>query len=517
MPLMEEIKMSKYDFEVDLSLNSSTGMILDKIPEGATVLEFGCAAGRMTRYMQEVLSCKVYIVELEQTAFAVARQYAVDGLCDDIMNYRWAEQFGGVRFDAILFADVLEHLPDPVQVVRCASTLLKDTGSIYISLPNITHNDVILKACGERFDYTSTGLLDDTHIHFWGLENLEKLAADSGMTLRSVEATYCDTGATEQFSQRGPRDSVLLENLLKTRTGGEIYQFVIALDQNSAQETQIRLRKPALKSHLYLDTGSDFNAKEIVAFAAEYDGAGKYIAHYELRDVSGLRRIRFDPVEFQGCILKNLTVSQNGEPLHLNCPDGLAVEDGILLPGLDPMVYTNELHSEGSVTVHAEILLWGEQYLKLLETAYAHNSRALESKCAALDDVRGSLERTTAALEQTRGEVTNCHRQIADLHLLRQEDHRAFAGKEASYENRIAGLNGEIDRYRRDIGSYIVLVNQKDMYAMTLEKEVQYYAQLPVVKVWVFLGRVCRDARDFAGRILRGLKRRVKRLLGKGE
>ena len=68
--------MSKYDFEIDLSENTSTGIILGDIREGSVVLEFGCATGRMTRYMKEQLSCRVYIVEYEQKAFDVAVQYA---------------------------------------------------------------------------------------------------------------------------------------------------------------------------------------------------------------------------------------------------------------------------------------------------------------------------------------------------------------------------------------------------------------------------------------------------------
>lgn len=524
MFLMEEIKMSKYDFEVDLSLESSTGMILNKIPEGAVVLEFGCAAGRMTRYMREALSCQVYVVELDKGAYETARQYAVDGLCDDIMNFRWAEQFRGTAFDAVIFADVLEHLPAPEKVLAEAAKLLKDTGSIYISLPNITHNDILLKAWAERFDYTSTGLLDDTHIHFWGLENLEKLAKGSGMTLRGVEATYCATGATEQFARTEKQAGRLLENILKTRVGGEIYQFVVTLDKNPAAGEVPSLRVPSIKSHIYLDTGSDFNANEIIAFSSNYAGDGCYTAHYELRDIPGLRRIRFDPVEFQGCILRNLTISQNGEPLHLNCPGAAALEDGILLPGEDPMVYTNEITGNGPVTVQAEILLWGERYLKLLETVYISNSRALDTKrmeldqtCNALDQTRSALEQTGMALDRTLEEVESCRRQIGELHLLRQEDHRSFARKEASYEARIAGLNGEIDQCRRDLGSYILLVNQKDMYAMALEKELQYYTGLHVVKLWLFLGRTYRKLRNFLGRAFRGVKRRVKRLLGREE
>ena len=60
--------MSKYDFEIDLSPNSSTGRILNKLRPGSVVLEFGCATGRMTRYMKEALGCQVYIVEYERTA-----------------------------------------------------------------------------------------------------------------------------------------------------------------------------------------------------------------------------------------------------------------------------------------------------------------------------------------------------------------------------------------------------------------------------------------------------------------
>ena len=71
--------MSKYDFEIDLSPTTSTGIILNKIQKGSVVLEFGCATGRMTRYMKEALGCDVYIVEYEASAFEKAKVYAKDG------------------------------------------------------------------------------------------------------------------------------------------------------------------------------------------------------------------------------------------------------------------------------------------------------------------------------------------------------------------------------------------------------------------------------------------------------
>lgn len=37
------------------------------VQPNSTVLEFGCANGRMTKYMYENLDCNVYILEYEET------------------------------------------------------------------------------------------------------------------------------------------------------------------------------------------------------------------------------------------------------------------------------------------------------------------------------------------------------------------------------------------------------------------------------------------------------------------
>ena len=221
--------MSKYDFKVDLSENTSTGLILKKIGRGSTVLEFGCATGRMTRYMQEHLHCKVYIVEIDPDAYKTASQYAADGVCGDIMNMEWKKKFSDIRFDHILFADVLEHTLNPDLVIREASGLLAPDGNIIFSIPNITHNDIILKAINNHFDYTNIGLLDNTHIHFWGLENIKDFAERNGLHTYNIEATYCETGYTEQYNGELRDTSEILLNILNERLCGTVYQFVITI------------------------------------------------------------------------------------------------------------------------------------------------------------------------------------------------------------------------------------------------------------------------------------------------
>jgi 2-polyprenyl-3-methyl-5-hydroxy-6-metoxy-1,4-benzoquinol methylase len=51
----------------------------------------------------------------------------------------------GEDFDCILFPDVLQHLPDPISVVRNFLNLLRTSGSIIISVPNFHYPPIVRK------------------------------------------------------------------------------------------------------------------------------------------------------------------------------------------------------------------------------------------------------------------------------------------------------------------------------------------------------------------------------------
>lgn len=456
-----KVEMSKYDFEVDLSQNSSTGMLLSKIPAGASVLEFGCAAGRMTRYMKEDLGCQVCIVEYDRGAYEKALEYAQDGLCDDIMNFSWAEKFADRKFDIILFADVLEHLTAPEQVLSRAAEFLKDNGLICASVPNITHNDILLKASQERFDYMSTGILDDTHVHFWGMENLKELADRSGLHLARVEGTWCRTGDSEQAVE-DPEQSILLANILRKRQCGEAYQFVLTFEKNGTGATEYCFREPAIQSCIYMNTGSGFNPREFIMVESEYSGQGIYRLRHVLRDTENLCAVRFDPVEDQGCIVRKCSITQGRKELPLLFSDGPEMTEGRLLAGKDPSVCASVQPGGEPVVIEAEFILSGEEYLERLEREYL--------SIVAPEGV----------------------------------DHPA----------------NEKEQLARDVSAYMCLTNKKEEDVIRLEQEneslrsqrdsywasLEYYRNLRVVRL-----------RAFAVRVARGVLRRVKRVLGRGE
>ncbi|GAF21914.1 glycosyltransferase [Bacillus sp. JCM 19047] len=56
---------------------------------------------------------------------------------------------------------------DPWEVLKAASTLLKPSGSIYASIPNVGHITIMEQLLSGTWTYTESGLLDKTHFRFF--------------------------------------------------------------------------------------------------------------------------------------------------------------------------------------------------------------------------------------------------------------------------------------------------------------------------------------------------------------
>jgi SAM-dependent methyltransferase len=93
-------------------------------------------------------------------------------------------------FDAVVFADVLEHLVDPWRVLREASALLSPQGVVVASIPNVQNLDVIRRLLTGRFEYCERGLLDRGHLRFFTLRSIHGLFAQAGLTIRHVGRVY---------------------------------------------------------------------------------------------------------------------------------------------------------------------------------------------------------------------------------------------------------------------------------------------------------------------------------------
>lgn len=222
----------KYKYD-SFDPNHSQGKIVAQIKPNSKVLECGCATGYMTKYMKEMLNCQVSIIEYDESGFMEALQYASDGICCDLSLTDWYEKYRNYRFDYILFADVLEHLIDPLAVLKKATSLLNDSGSILVSLPNVGHNDIVKKLIDGNWDYTPLGLLDNTHVHFFAINNLEDFFAEAGLKIVLKDCTTVGTSYTEQYSNTQYCSDPVIDDIFKRRPEGEIYQFVLTLQKET--------------------------------------------------------------------------------------------------------------------------------------------------------------------------------------------------------------------------------------------------------------------------------------------
>jgi SAM-dependent methyltransferase len=159
--------------------------MLDRIRAGSTVLDVGCWSGFAGRYLRERAQAVVDGIEPDaEMAARAAESYrevraeraevAVGALLDE-----------GRRYDALLFLDVLEHLPEPAEVLRAARGF---GGRAYVSLPNVAHWSVRKSLLLGRFDYTESGLLDRTHLRFFTAASARRLLQETGWSIRWTAA-----------------------------------------------------------------------------------------------------------------------------------------------------------------------------------------------------------------------------------------------------------------------------------------------------------------------------------------
>ena len=216
----------KYVKELDPSGEMSHAKLLREIAPGARVLEFGPASGVMTREMQK-RGCRVSIVEIDPECYQRALAFATDGWLGNIDTLSWRGAFTENEYDYILFADVLEHLSEPSAVLRACLPLLKEDGRLLVSVPNVAYNGVIIDLLRNRFAYTDTGILDNTHVHLFAYEQAVDMLVQCGFTPVMQDATYIEIGTSELAGvyESLPRE---VAAYLRGRPLGEAYQLLFA-------------------------------------------------------------------------------------------------------------------------------------------------------------------------------------------------------------------------------------------------------------------------------------------------
>ncbi len=234
----------RYDTDVDLSnRNNSHTLMVELVGGSKRVLDVGCATGYLAQALVE-RGCTVAGVEFDAEAAEEARPHLERLVIGDLEAMDLAEAFGDDRFDVIVFGDVLEHLREPLPVLRGARKLLAGGGSVVASIPNVAHGSVRLALLAGRFDYQPLGLLDNTHIRFFTRSSIEDLFREAGMVpidVRRTTAGFFDTPVRVGEAEFPPEvvDAVMADPESAT------YQFVLRAVPDDADAAVSKLRADA--------------------------------------------------------------------------------------------------------------------------------------------------------------------------------------------------------------------------------------------------------------------------------
>ncbi|MBI2214583.1 MAG: class I SAM-dependent methyltransferase [Acidobacteria bacterium] len=93
------------------------------------------------------------------------------------------------RCDAVLLADVIEHLRDPAILLRQVREALSPGGMVFLSVPNIANLTIRVGLLFGYFIYRDRGILDSTHLRFYTFDSLRAEIETAGFEIRELRGS----------------------------------------------------------------------------------------------------------------------------------------------------------------------------------------------------------------------------------------------------------------------------------------------------------------------------------------
>jgi len=190
--------------------------MLTFIPEQAQrFVELGCGAGAFGELLRQARpGCIVSGVEIHPQAACEARSrldHVIELPIETALDIMEASSV-----DCVICNDVLEHLSDPWAVCLQIKRILRQSGTIVASIPNVRYFPVFKKYFwGGDWEYEKWGVMDRTHLRFFTKRSIERLFFETGFHAEQIEGI---------FSQPLPWKAALLNRLLKGKLNDMRYE-----------------------------------------------------------------------------------------------------------------------------------------------------------------------------------------------------------------------------------------------------------------------------------------------------
>jgi SAM-dependent methyltransferase len=124
-------------------------------------------------------------IEPSAQAAAHSRELGLN-IVEDFLSAKNAKSLG--KFDIVHMSNVLEHVPNPKEMLLLAHSLLEDSGLICVTVPNDYNplQSVLVSTC----NYEPWWVSPPHHINYFNYDSLSDLFNKCGFDIVNCEATF---------------------------------------------------------------------------------------------------------------------------------------------------------------------------------------------------------------------------------------------------------------------------------------------------------------------------------------
>jgi 2-polyprenyl-3-methyl-5-hydroxy-6-metoxy-1,4-benzoquinol methylase len=145
------------------------------------ILELGCSTGAFGAAIKARQQAYVLGVEIDPDYAADAATRLDRAVCLSAEHFLAAAP-DEAAFDCLVCADVLEHLVNPVDVLRRSAALLEPGGVVVFSIPNVLYWPQFKRVLKGDWPEEDEGIFDRTHLRWFTPATAARLARDAGLS-----------------------------------------------------------------------------------------------------------------------------------------------------------------------------------------------------------------------------------------------------------------------------------------------------------------------------------------------
>ena len=171
------------DFE-----GSSHRILLDLLrrhaKRGGRLLDLGAAGGELGVAVRDIFSRRIGF-ELDIDRIGDLRSRFDTVVMTDLETVSRLPK----NIDAIVLADIIEHLREPSQLLARVRDSLTEDGRLFLSVPNIANVTVRLGLLFGIFEYRERGILDETHLRFYTMRTIKRDVERAGFRIVAIRGS----------------------------------------------------------------------------------------------------------------------------------------------------------------------------------------------------------------------------------------------------------------------------------------------------------------------------------------